>query len=89
MCRFVGGEGVGDIGAESIFIGLGGVSVQAAGDVQCDFNSCRTVGQPAGGSNFGGNAAGKTGTENAVDNDVVNVFRQALCTAKPDSGQTL
>ena len=54
MRGFVGGEGVGQIGAEGVFVCFAGVAVQPGRDVQRNFEAVGLIQQAAdGGSRFG------------------------------------
>ena len=67
MGRFVGGEGVGEVGTESVGIGGAAVAVQAGGDVERHFQAGCGV-EPAADCGDGiGQCAAETGAENAVD----------------------
>ena len=78
MRGFVGGEGVGQIGAEGVFVCFAGVAVQPGRDVQRDFEAVSLIQQAANGGGFFRQCAAEACSENAFDNEVVTCFQPTL-----------
>ena len=84
MRGLVGGEGVGQVGAEGVFVCFACIAVQPGRDVQRDFEAVGLVQQAADGGGCFGQCAAETCPENAFDNEVVTCFQSA----KPAYGTT-
>lgn len=77
MRRFVSGKGVGQVCTECIWIGFGGVAVEAGGNIEGDFQAVCMIELAAEGGDFGWKRAAEACAEYAFDNDVVTFFQTA------------
>ena len=77
MRRFVGGEGVSQVGAEGVFVCFACIAVQPGRDVQRDFEAVGLIQQAADGGGCFGQCATEACSENAFDNEVVTCFQSA------------